>query len=83
MKFIPFPDKIVVKPLEQKTVIVTQKEQLLEKGIVVSVGDNVRFVQPGDTVYFDSWGCYSITDSESNTLYVVSSNSQVILGKET
>ncbi len=74
---IPYYDKIVIKPLEEKTIIKSQDTNLLEKGEVVAVGRDVTFVKVGDIVYFESYGCIKTADGE----YVVTENGQVILGK--
>lgn len=83
MKFIPYYDKIVVEPIKQKTVIVSDSGNLQEKGKVIAVGECVDFVKVGDIIYFDAWGCGKTSPTEDGVeYYVVSDDSRVILGKE-
>jgi co-chaperonin GroES (HSP10) len=81
MKFIPFPDKIEIRPLEKKGIIQSQQESFLEQGEVIAVGSSVTFVKPGDTICFDAWGCSKTPEIDGVQHYVVSESSQVILGK--
>lgn len=81
MKFIPFFDKIEIRPMKKVGVIVTQGESLLEQGEVIAVGEKVTFVKPGDVVCFDAWGCSKTPEVDGVQHYVVQEDPQVILGK--
>ncbi len=76
--FKPYYDKIEIKPLKREGVIMSDGNNLIEAGEVISIGDKVTFVKVGDTVYFDSWGC----SKTPNDNYVVSERSEMILGKD-
>ena len=80
--FVPYYDKIQIKPLDKKTVIQSQDKNLQERGEVIAVGRDVTFVEIGDILYFDSWGCSTTPEIDGVQHYVVSESSQVILGKE-
>lgn len=82
MTFIPFFDKIEIEPIGANQVIQTSESNFLEKGKVISVGDDVTFVKPGDIVYFDSWGCMKTPEIDGKVHYVVAETNQIILGKE-
>lgn len=79
--FIPFPDKIEVKPFKPEKAILSQNESLVEAGEVISVGSEVKFVKVGDTIYFDAWGCSKTPKIDGVEHYVVQENTAVILGK--
>ncbi len=83
MKFIPYKDKIEVRPFKKEGIILSQEESLIEAGEVVAIGSDVTFVKVGDTVYFDAWGCSKTPESEKDgeRHYVVPENSNIILGK--
>lgn len=81
MKFIPFRDKIEVKPFKPEKTILSQSESLVEAGEVISIGSDVTFVKVGDTVYFDAWGCSKTPMVDGVEHYVVQENTAVILGK--
>lgn len=80
-KFIPFRDKIEVRPFKQESIILNQEESLIEAGEVIAVGEDVTFVKPGDTLYFDSWGCSKTPAENGEHHYVVPEKSEIILGK--
>lgn len=80
-KFIPFYNKIEVKPFKKESVIVQADESLIEVGEVVAIGERVTFVKVGDIIYFDSWGCTK-TDYNGEVHYVVPEDSNIILGKD-
>lgn len=80
--FIPYPDKILIEPIKEESLLVADSQSLQEKGVVIEVGSAVKFVKKGDIVYFDSWGC-SKSKGEGDTIYyTVPCNEKFILGKE-
>ncbi len=80
-KFIPFHDKIEVRPFKQEGIILSQEESLIEAGEVIAIGETVTFVKPGDTLYFDAWGCSKTPEVDGVRHYVVPEKSELILGK--
>lgn len=82
MKFVPFKNKIEIKPLVKTGVILSEDKKLVEAGEVVAVGEDVAFVKVGDTICFDSWVC-SKTPADENGVehYVVSCDDKGVLGK--
>lgn len=80
-KFIPYYDKIQVKPFTQDSIILSQEETLIEAGEVVAIGSQVGFVKVGDIIYFDAWGCSKTPEIDGERHYVVPEKSQLILGK--
>lgn len=69
--FKPLRTHVEVKPLEQQTIIATKDVTYEEKGVVVSIGDEVEVVEVGWTVYFDSWLAARYTDNEGNARWLV------------
>lgn len=81
--FIPYYDKIEVEPFKPQNKVIKSEEQgLIEVGKVISVGEHVTFVKPGDVIYFDSWGCSKTPDFDGKIHYIVSTDNSVILGKQ-
>jgi co-chaperonin GroES (HSP10) len=83
MKFIPFNDKIEIRPMKKKSVIASPNESLIEAGEVLAIGEDVKFVKVGDIVYFDSWGHSKTPEIDGEIHYVVFERSEVIIGKST
>lgn len=81
MKFIPYEDKAVIEPIHQEGIIITADERFLECGIVIAVGDKVKFLKKGDSVFFDAWGHTKIKDSDGKEFHVISCNEEIIFGK--
>lgn len=81
MKFIPFEDKIYVKPIKQDTLLVSDIGQFEEQGEVIAVGSKVKFCKPGDTIFFASWLVTKAPDFNGEVCYVVPEISEAILGK--
>lgn len=82
MKFIPYPTQVEIKPLKKETVILGGKESLLEAGEVIQVGTDVTFLQVGDIVHFEAFGCAKTAKQPDGIEhYVVDVNAQVIRGK--
>lgn len=79
--FIPFDDKIEIRPFQRKSVIQDGSNNFEEYGEVVSVGKDVVFVSPGDTVFFMSYGCSKTPEVDGVQHYIVPCTSEFILGK--
>lgn len=82
MKFKPYYDKIEVKPLKKELMLTTPDQNLEEMGEVITVGERVLFVKPGDIVYFNAWGCSKTPEIDGEQHYLVPDHSDFILGKE-
>lgn len=81
-KFIPFYDKVQIKPLEKEGLLKGENDQYLEIGEVMAVGQEVKFLKVGDTVFFDAWGMQKTPKVEGEEqFFVVPERSQFILGK--
>lgn len=82
IKFIPYNDKVQIKPQKSEIYATTEDTQYLEIGEVIAVGDEVTFLKVGDTVYFDAWGMLKTPEIEGQEqFFVVPEKSQFILGK--
>lgn len=71
MTFQPLNSHVEVKPLEQNTVMQSKDITYEEKGVVISIADEVTRVTIGDTVFFDSWLVAKYVDSEGLERYLV------------
>lgn len=78
MKFTPHPNRVMIKPIQEDSFDV---EALEEKGTVLAVGSDCKFLKVGDTVYFDSWGIGRIKIGEEK-FYILQEKPEFILGKE-
>lgn len=77
----PFYDKILIEPFVKESEIFSDTEAKIEAGKVIAIGSNVTFVKPGDILYFDSWGCSKTPLVDGKEHYLITEDSQVILGK--
>lgn len=80
-KFVPYDDKIEIRPVKKEKVLSNGKDTFIESGEVIAVGATVKFVKVGDTVYFDSWGHSKTPEVDGEIHYVVTENSAVLIGK--
>lgn len=78
----PYYDKIVIEPIKRESFIESVDLPLQEVGTVISVGEQVDFCKPGDILLFSSWGCLK-TEYDGSTYYIVTEQSEFILGKIT
>ncbi len=80
-KFIPYPDKVQIKPIEVDSLLRGENNQYLEMGEVINVGSSCKFLKTGDTVFFDAWGMSKTPDEDGVQYFVVPDESKFILGK--
>lgn len=80
--FIPYYDKIEVIPLKKDAMLLTPDQNKEERGEVVSIGRDVKFVKVGDILYFSSWGCTETQEVDGVKRYIIPEASEFILGKE-
>lgn len=81
MKFIPYDNKIQVKPIVKESNLLSDDEKLIQAGEVIAIGKDVTFVKIGDVIEFDSWGCQKTTDHTGEHFYVVPEDKNIIIGK--
>lgn len=77
MTFIPHPNRVLVKPLEDEGILSETKKEI---GKVLAVGKDCKFLKMGDTVYFDSWGIGK-TEIDGSDCYILLETKEFILGK--
>lgn len=70
MNLIPFGDQILVKPQENKTVLVSDEGSLSEYGEVVAVGSDVKQIKVGDTVGFSVFGIEKLIIDEQKYYFL-------------
>lgn len=82
MKFVPYPDKAQIEPIEVDSMLRGDNDRYLETGKVIAIGNKCKFLKVGDTVFFDSWGMRKTPEDENGKQYfVITDNSTFILGK--
>lgn len=80
--FVPYGDKIEIRPIKDEGVFHSESENYEERGEVVSIGQHVEFVKPGDIVYFVAYGCLETPEVDGVKHYVVSDSPEFIIGKD-
>lgn len=85
MTFIPYHDKIEVRPFKNETVIASD-QKFHEMGEVVAVGRDIAmqadpFVKVGDVIIFTAHGVWETPEINGEKHYVVTLNEEFILGK--
>jgi co-chaperonin GroES (HSP10) len=81
MSFQPYDTKIQIELLRDDALL-SSETQFQEAGKVIAVGDKVKFVKPGDILYFASWGLSKTPEIDGKVYRVVEECSDFILGKE-
>lgn len=56
MTFTPGPMRVHFEPMRQVGVLKSVDGDVIESGKVISVGEGVSFLKPGDVVNFLRWG---------------------------
>lgn len=79
--FVPYFDKVQIKPIEDDSVLKGEGDSFLSVGIVIAVGSDVNFLKKGDTVFFVAYGVDKTPEIDGEQFYVVSQKSEFILGK--
>lgn len=81
MNFIPYPGKIHFLPIKQESIIASDKDTLVEAGKVISVGEGVTFVKPGDTVFFLVYGAEETPEMDGEKFWTVADDPRFMMGK--
>ena len=75
----PLFNQILIKPIEQKTLILAEKKTLCEYGEVLAIGDEVKQIKVGDKIGFLIWGLNAL-DIGGVMHYFVREDGDFILG---
>jgi co-chaperonin GroES (HSP10) len=82
MNINPFGRRIYIKPDETSTLIQTPDDRKkLVRGTVISIGEEVEYVEPGDILIFTSWGVDEI-EIEGVKHYFLMESDEFILSRE-
>ncbi len=76
-----FGTRIQIKPEQKESVIRTPDANLVERGEVISIGDEVKHVKIGDKLLFTSFGVDSV-DIDGTRHYFLLEDSAFILATE-
>jgi co-chaperonin GroES (HSP10) len=75
----PFGSNILIKPTEQKQILVNLVKSMEEYGIVLAIGDEVKKIKVGDNIVYSIWGMKSPT-IENEKYYIIPEDDRFILG---
>jgi len=79
MTIKPFGDRILVKPIERKTVLVSDDGNLNEYGEVVAIGEDVKRIKVGDKIGFSVFGIEKLV-IEDEKFYFIQESPEFLLG---
>lgn len=74
----PFGDRILIKPMERKTVLVSDDGTLNEYGEVIAIGEDVKRIKAGDKVGFSVFGVEKLV-IEEDKYYFLQESSEFLL----
>lgn len=75
----PFGKRIQVKPEKDDTVIQTSDTNLVEKAVVIAAGSGCETLwEPGDVVYFTSFGVDSIDIGGERHYFILESDAFIL-----
>ncbi len=80
MEIEPFGIQILVRPIEKKQILVSDRKPLCEYGVVIAVGDEVQKIKVGDTIGYTVWGLNHL-EIDGTKHYFVPEDSRFILGR--
>lgn len=80
MSFTPFTGRVQFEPIKQESVILNDKDSLVEAGTVVAIGEGVINLSIGDIIYFLAYGAEEAKDKEGNSYYTVLWDKKYIMG---
>jgi co-chaperonin GroES (HSP10) len=75
----PFGDRILVKPIEHKTILVGDDGTLNEYGEVIAIGDAVKKINIGDKIGFSVFGIEKLVIEEEK-FYFLQESPEFLLG---
>ena len=75
----PFGNQILVKPVEKKQILVSDKASLCEYGEVIAIGEDVKKIKVGDMIGYTVWGINRL-EINDNKHYFIPEDSRFILG---
>lgn len=76
----PFGNQILVKPVEKKQILVSDRKTLCEHGEVIAVGDEVKKIKVGDLIGYTVWGLNHL-EIDGQKHYFVPEDARFILGR--
>lgn len=75
----PFGNNILIRPTERKQVLVSDRKSLQEYGEVVAIGDEVKGIEVGQTVFYTVWGTKSL-EYQGENVYFIPADPRFLLG---
>lgn len=79
MMIKPYGRNILVEPVEKNQILSADNRPLCEYGKVVAVGDDVEWVEVGDTIGYTVWGVNHL-EIDGKRYYFVPEDDQFLLG---
>ena len=75
----PFGKNILIEPMIESEVAVSETPSLCAYGKVIMVGDDVKYVKEGNIIAFTVWGLNDVT-IEGTKHYLVPEDDKFIMG---
>ena len=75
----PFGNNLLIKPVEQNTILKSAEGSMCEYGIVTAIGSEVKYLKVGDKIGFTVWGVNKL-NIEDEKHYFISEDPRFILG---
>jgi len=79
MNIKPFGNRILIKPVEKKQILVSDDGTLNEYGEVIAVGDDVKVIKVGNKVGFSVFGVEKLIIEEEK-FYFLQESPEFLLG---
>ena len=79
MNIKPFGYNILVKPVEKKQVLISERPSMCEYGTVVAIGGGVSHVKVGDIIGFTVFGINALEINDEKH-YFIPESAEFILG---
>ena len=79
MKIIPLNNNILVEPVEEQSVLLSDNKSLCLYGEVTAIGKDVKEIKVGDKIIYEVWGLKS-PEIDGKTYHFIREDSQFLLG---
>lgn len=76
-----YKTNILFRPKDKQKIIGDTSSKYLY-GEVLDVGDDVKGIKKGDTIYYTQWGTNKVIKADGTEDYYISDNADFILGVE-
>jgi co-chaperonin GroES (HSP10) len=78
MKIQAFGRRIYIRPEQEKTLIQSEANSKIVRGVVVSTGPEVKDVEVGDVLLFTSWGVDEVEIDKEKHYFLIESDEFIL-----